>query len=212
MRFDTNRLLVGGAKRDPEQPTGRSDPYARRHLAEIIVGLLVIGVCLYIFVPAFMGTAESARRTTCLMHLRRLAQAMEMYQSDHDGQYPPSVTWVRALGPYAVRSPDEEEQGAPRRRLRTAKNREIGGGFEDFLCPSEILDPLPRPVNVPLGATASSYSYRQPSASAAGTVPFAWDLRGGSGVGAHPNGGNVAYLDGRTRWLSTNQWTGPDQP
>ena len=209
MRTDSNRLLVGGTDFEEEGTRRAADPFARRHLAEIIIGLLIVGICLYIFVPVFMGTAESARRTICVTRLRRLAQAMEMYQGDFDGQYPPEFTWIRALGPYVVRPEGSQEEDVTRSPLQASGMK---GGLEAFDCPSEVINPLPRRRNAPMGSTLSSYSYRPPMSGGGSSLPFAWDLNGGTGVGAHPNGGNVGYPDGRVQWRPAARWSSGDQP
>jgi prepilin-type processing-associated H-X9-DG protein len=208
MRTDSNRLLVGGTPLDDAAPPRAADPFARRHLAEIIIGLLIVAACLYIFVPVFMGTAESARRTICVTHLRRLAQAVEMYQGDHDGLYPPATTWVRGLHSYVIRHEGEQEEGVTRRPVQAGG---LKGGLEVFDCPSEVANPLPRRRNLPVGATLSSYTYNPPLPGYT-NLPFAWDLNGGTGEGAHPKGGNVAYLDGRVHWRPASQWASGDRP
>src|SRR5262245_11440963 len=113
MRTDSNRLLVGGTQAEEEMATRTADPFARRQLIEIIVGLLIVGAVLYIFVPVFMGTAESARRTICVTHLRRLAQAVEMYQGDHDGLYPPNEGWMRSVYSYVVQPRGRSRPSCP---------------------------------------------------------------------------------------------------
>jgi prepilin-type processing-associated H-X9-DG protein len=212
MRPETNRMLVGGVSTDSDVETRPTNPYARRHLAEMILGLLIVFACIYIFVPVFMGTAESARRTLCVSHLRRLAQAMEMYQSDHDGAYPPSEGWMRSVFSYVVRPAgalNAEDDDLPRRRGAAGQPGESEGA-EIFYCPSE--ENLPRRRRAAPGTTLSSYTYLQPAVTTASDRPFAWDLNGGSGAAAHPRGGNVAYLDGRVMWRASSQWSGSDQP
>jgi len=210
MRIDPNRLLVGGARVDERRGTRTADLIVRRRLAEIIVAMVIIGGCLYLFIPVFMGTAESANRAVCVTRLRRLAQALEMYQEDHDGQYAPAVNWVRALYPYVVRPSDADEaEGDVKRRVQAVGVRQ---GVEVFSCPSEAVNEVPRRRNAPLGTTLSSYTYRQPLPVGSSTLPFAWDLNGGTGVAAHANGGNVGYLDGRVAWLPASRWSRGDQP
>jgi prepilin-type processing-associated H-X9-DG protein len=167
------------------------DEYMRRRVAELCVVGVVIGIALYLFMPSLMGTAESARRATCLAHLRRLAQAVEMYQSDNDG-YPPTVGWVHALYP-----------------LLTDKD-----GAAAIFCPSETS--LPRPLHKNRIYDASSYSYRNPSdlgpVHDEGGTAVVWDYLGGCGGGAHPGGGNVAYLDGHALWRPHDLWQNSDLP
>jgi prepilin-type processing-associated H-X9-DG protein len=167
------------------------DPYARRRLVELCVVAGVVGTALYIFMPAMMGTAESARRAMCISHLRRLAQAVEMYQSDNDA-YPPSVGWVQALYP-----------------LLSDKD-----GAAALFCPSETS--LPRPYHKERFYDASSYSYRNPAdlglTHEEGGTAIVWDYLGGCGGAAHPGGGNVAYLDGHVVWRPHDLWQNSDLP
>jgi prepilin-type processing-associated H-X9-DG protein len=212
MRTDSNRLLVGGADLDSAATQRVADPQARRHLAEIVIALLVVGICLYIFVPVFMGTAESARRTICVTHLRRLAQGLEMYQGDYDGHYPAAEGWMRALWSYTVQPAGEQATDMPGRRVRSRPMSRAGvqlpSGAENFFCPSE--NELPRRQRAAPGTVLSSYTYRQPVPNMA--LPFAWDLNGGTGEAAHPGGGNVGYLDSRVAWRPANRWSAADQP
>jgi prepilin-type processing-associated H-X9-DG protein len=169
---------------------GRRPLFARRRLAELIAVALVLGVILYLFIPTLAGTGESARRTTCTAHLRRLAQLAAMYVTDYEA-YPPTETWVQSLYP-----------------LLTDRD-----GTAILFCPSE--ESLPRPLRKHNWVN-SSYSYRNPSPTGvvqdeAGTAAF-WDYLGGSGAGAHPHGGNVVYLDGHVTWLPHDRWRNSDLP
>jgi prepilin-type processing-associated H-X9-DG protein len=214
MRTDSNRLLVGGVEGQTEETQRGPDLPARRHLAEVVVALLIVGICLYIFVPVFMGTAESARRTICVTHLRRLAQALEMYQGDYDGHYPASAGWMRALWTYTVLPAGEGAPATevPGRRVRprtmTRAGVQLPSGAENFFCPSE--NELPRRQRAAPGTVLSSYTYRQPIANV--VMAFGWDLNGGTGEAAHPGGGNVGYLDGRVAWRPASRWAAADRP
>lgn len=212
MRTDSNRLLVGGVEVQTEGVKRGLDLIARRHLAELIAALLIIGVCLYVFVPVFMGTAESARRSVCVTHLRRLSQALEMYQADSDGHYPASDGWMRALWMYTVSPAGERATDVPGRQIgrrpMIRQGVELASGAENFFCPSEV--EIPRRKRAALGTVLSSYTYRQPIASM--NMPFGWDLNGGTGEAAHPGGGNVGYLDGRIAWRPASRWQAADQP
>jgi prepilin-type processing-associated H-X9-DG protein len=83
-------------------------------------------------------------------------------------------------------------------------------GAEVFFCPSE--EALPRRRRAAPGTTLSSFTYRQPPPVHPGDVPVMWDLNGGTGVAAHPKGGNVAYPDGRVLWRSADKWASGDEP
>jgi prepilin-type processing-associated H-X9-DG protein len=113
-----------------------------------------------------------------------------MYLTDYDA-YPPTGTWVQSIYP-----------------LLTDKD-----GTALLFCPSE--ETLPRPLRRHNWVN-SSYSYRNPAPSGVvqdetGTPVF-WDYLGGSGAGAHPHGGNVAFLDGHVTWLPHDRWQNSDLP
>jgi len=178
-----------GAEKVYKDPS-RHHPYLRRRLAELCVVGAIVGFVVYMIIPNLAGTAESARRTTCTAHLRRLSQLAAMYLSDFDA-YPPTGTWVQSIYP-----------------LLTDRD-----GTALLFCPSE--ENLPRPLRRHNWVN-SSYSYRNPSPSGvvqdeAGTAVF-WDYLGGSGAGAHPHGGNVAYLDGHVTWVPHDRWQNSDLP
>jgi prepilin-type processing-associated H-X9-DG protein len=212
MRTDSNRLLVGQAGAEEGLTPPPVYPAARRQLAEVIIGVVIVFTCIYVFIPVFTGTSQSAYRVRCVSHLHRLAQALEMYQTDSDGQYPPTGGWVRALYPYVVRPKGDVESDQPHRRFRApaARGQEIPEGAEVFFCRAE--ENLPRRRNAAPGTILSSYTYHQPPVTGNSDIPFAWDYLGGTGQGAHPKGGNVGYLDGRAVWKPASQWAAGDQP
>jgi prepilin-type processing-associated H-X9-DG protein len=214
------RAPTGGPVRGvgPER-MGRFDvpynPYVRRRFVELCVVFVVIGLVLYLLIPTIAGTTESARRATCAGHLRRLAQAVEMYQMDYEA-YPPTETWVFALFDLLT-TPRENAQeaasgdgdlGPSRSRLAEKFAKE---GAEALFCPSE--ESLPRPLRKNNWVN-SSYSYRNPGAvvqDESGTAIF-WDYLGGTGGGAHPGGGQVVFLDGHVIWKPHTEWQHSDQP
>jgi prepilin-type processing-associated H-X9-DG protein len=191
------------------------NPYLRRRFAELCVVAIIIGVAGYLFIPSLVGVAESARRGTCAAHLRRLAQAVEMYQMDYQA-YPPTETWVFAVYDLLT-TPRQVTENTASEDDRESTGREAmakaftKGGAEALFCPSE--ENLPRPLRKHNWVN-SSYSYRDPGGvvqDESGT-PIFWDYLGGSGGGAHPGGGQVVFLDGHVVWKPHTQWQHSDQP
>src|SRR4051794_20962437 len=64
------------------------DPIARRRLLEMIGAVIIVGSVMYVMIPVFAGTGETSRRAVCATHLRRLVQAVKMYEVDNDGLPP----------------------------------------------------------------------------------------------------------------------------
>lgn len=57
-------------------------------LIELLVVVGILAVLAAIIFPVFAAAREKARATQCIANLKQLGQAMEMYSSDCDEQYP----------------------------------------------------------------------------------------------------------------------------
>src|SRR5438046_407086 len=77
-------------------------------LIELLVVIAIIAILAAILFPVFAQAREKARQTACLSNLKQIGIALIMYQSDYDGQYPPSqlgtapliVSWPTMIQPY----------------------------------------------------------------------------------------------------------------
>lgn len=57
-------------------------------IIELIAVVAVIGVLLAILLPALAGARRAARSAACLVNLRSIGQAVQMYRGDNDGLLP----------------------------------------------------------------------------------------------------------------------------
>lgn len=67
-------------------------------LVELLVVLAIVGIVAALLLAALGAARESARRATCLGHLRQIGVALENYASAHGG-LPPAVIWAPAGEP-----------------------------------------------------------------------------------------------------------------
>lgn len=69
------------------------------------IGILLSPIYMAIFFPVFARARENARRTACQTHLHQIALAVENYQVDNNGFYPPGSTseeWQQSLRKYSL--------------------------------------------------------------------------------------------------------------
>jgi prepilin-type N-terminal cleavage/methylation domain-containing protein/prepilin-type processing-associated H-X9-DG protein len=71
-------------------------------LIELLVVIAIIAILTSMLLPALSRAKASARRITCVSHLKQLALATAMYVGDNDGYYPSSNAtdkWPQAIRP-----------------------------------------------------------------------------------------------------------------
>jgi prepilin-type processing-associated H-X9-DG protein len=168
------------------------DSSSRRRFAELAMAVVIISAVGAMILSTYTGATARARRTVCADRLRRLVQAMAMYEQDWDGQLPLAASWVHAIYPTLRKD----------------------GNVEAVICPA---DPgMERTYRRQRDAELSSYTYRNPSEvglspDATGTA-LLWDYLGGTDRGAHGSGGNIAFGDGHVAWLAYEHWATADSP
>lgn len=67
-----------------KHPTTRKGGFT---LIELLVVIAIISILAAILFPVFSQARESARRTSCLSHLKQMGTAFQMYQQDNDGRF-----------------------------------------------------------------------------------------------------------------------------
>ncbi len=91
-------------------------------IIELVVVMAIILILAAILLPVFERALKAAERTTCLMNVRHLGLAAQLYADDYDGLLPPAV----------IDSPNSSQQNCwdillmPYLRCR-----------EVFLCPAD---------------------------------------------------------------------------
>lgn len=71
-------------------------------LIELLVVIAIIAILAGMLLPALSNSKETARRITCVNHIRQLGLSLNMYGDEHEGQYPPRqpAFWMTRLQPY----------------------------------------------------------------------------------------------------------------
>src|SRR5712692_7550013 len=98
-------------------------------LIELLVVIAVMTILAAMLFPVFAQVRDAARRSRCLVHLRQLALAHQVYVQDYDDTLPPEqlaqpdlrvVLWTEFLRPY-YRDPRLLDEGLtrPEERLQT---------------------------------------------------------------------------------------------
>ena len=78
---------------------------ARRQLAkgftlvEILIVVVILGILAAIVIPQFTSASETAKASSLVSQLQTIRSQLELYQVQHNGQYPDLVTdWQQLTG------------------------------------------------------------------------------------------------------------------
>lgn len=72
---------------------------ARKHgftLVEILIVVVILGILAAIVIPQFTSASESAKGSSLMSQLQTLRSQLELYQIQHNGEYP--TTWTQLTG------------------------------------------------------------------------------------------------------------------
>lgn len=62
-------------------------------LIELMIVIAIIAILAAILVPNFIRARAQGQLTSCKSNLKNIATALEMYSTDHNGQYPKPGDW-----------------------------------------------------------------------------------------------------------------------
>jgi prepilin-type N-terminal cleavage/methylation domain-containing protein/prepilin-type processing-associated H-X9-DG protein len=199
-------------------------------LIELLVVIAIIAILAAILFPVFAKAREKARQASCLSNIKQLSLGIMQYVQDYDERLPaawvgpngplPRVRWFDACEPYLKNTqvrfcpshsiPDQTSAdacsyAAPMTTSHSWyvwKDANGGGGnaLATFTSPAKLMV---------LVDANTWYSYWHPGGSAcAGYTTMTRNLSSGtepaydwSYMGRHNEGGNVAFLDGHSKWF-----------
>jgi prepilin-type N-terminal cleavage/methylation domain-containing protein len=77
-------------------------------LIELLVVIAIIAILAAILFPVFAQAREAARKASCTSNLKQIGIALQMYQTDYEGMFPPSqlpssganISWPTMCQPY----------------------------------------------------------------------------------------------------------------
>ena len=76
------------------QPRSRRDGFT---LLEVLLVLAIMGVIAAMVVPQLIGRQKQANIDATKLSIHGVEQALKLYATDHDGEYPPTNVGLQAL-------------------------------------------------------------------------------------------------------------------
>lgn len=153
-------------------------------IAGLVVGLIGIPVSVFILVLVLIIPGPLPTNVMCANNLKQIGLALTMYESEHDGIYPPSLSKLYENNEYITLDP------------------------YIFVCPSSEEDPpeFTDAADIPDVALWGSYVYVPPSPNdRLSTTPVCWDKQPWHVINTPSEHGvqgrNVLYADGHVSFL-----------
>jgi prepilin-type N-terminal cleavage/methylation domain-containing protein len=153
-------------------------------LLELLVVVAVVGVIVIALSPLIRSTREQARRHMCANNLRSIAIALHSYALEHGGEFPQDLSDLY---------PDHISD------LKT------------FICPSDMDASDIAQDGSDIDVTTSYlYSRGWGERDPLDTI-LVCDKNDifGKDTNHDGEGGNVAYLNGKVKWVDTDDWVNP---
>jgi len=184
-------------------------------LIELLVVIGIIAVLLALLVPVLSPIRERTSRVICLSNQRQLGMALLLYAREHDNQTPPAYpvdswtnqTWRESLMPYVGEKKIYLCPLIPKKSLR-------GGSYASYGINAYIGE------RSAVGLSPAQYIYLSQARFPARTISIGenaegdwvcepangkFNLNAGGFFCGHKLGAVMAFLDGHSTWLSTNE-------
>ena len=184
-------------------------------LIELLVVIGIIAILLALLTPLLGPIRERTSRVICISNQRQLGLALVMYAREHDNQTPPAYpindwtnqTWRETIMPYVNEKKIYLCPLIPKKSLRSGLyasygiNAYIGERSAVGLSPAQYinLSQARLPANtISIGENAEGDWVCEP-------VNGKFNLNSGGFFCGHKLGSVMAFLDGHSAWLSTNE-------
>ena len=94
-------------------------PGRYKNIQQILIGAIIIGAVAFLMIEGFYKARRPAYMADCIGRLHVLAQAFDMYSTDHAGYLPPAASWRWAVSDYVdAVGGQSEEVGQVRRSAK----------------------------------------------------------------------------------------------